>query len=370
VEIRLTADDYNLLLQYADLSPDPQHALRAGVVDGMVLRFEMSPEVGGELLVDLMNSALDGIDRKRRSTLERLVRALADELGRQGMEFDVDPVGLIRRQNSYNRTPQSDLGGLTPLQVHRLLAGDWKPDSPGLQIQRRVPAEHLAGADFLHHARALLSAVGPDGTRATPAGNLNRAFVNRMVATMRAREEFREEWLERKQVINEQDVWLLHELRLVLELAGLIRKQKGAFRLTRRGRGLLAEKETGALCALLFETTFRRFNLAFRDRLPDLPDFQDTVAYPLAILAREPEGWLPFRSLVPRLLLPSLAVQLSLPMLPQWPEILIQRRFLDHLRRFGLVEIRCDDSPGRYGRGIEQIRRTPLFDHLLHFDLG
>jgi hypothetical protein len=370
MEFRLTADDYNFLLRTIDLSPGPEFALRAGVVEGMVLRFEIPLEVGSDLLVDMMNAAVAVTDRRRRGVLERLVRKLTEELDRQGMEFELDPVRLIRRQGSYNRSPQAELGGFSPLEVHQLLAHDWRPGSPGLQLSDDVPPDLLAGSDILTNARIFLNSLDPNGARATPAGNLNRRFVSDMLASMRWTDGFIEDLLSDKKVINEQDAWPLHDLRLVLQLAKLIVRRKGVFTLTRLGRSMIHEEQAGAFFALLFETTFRTLNLAYHDRLPEIPDFQGTIAYPLAVLAREAEGWLAYAPLVPRLLLPSLAETLPRHELFDCQECLVRVRLLERLWRFGLVELNWEEQGEWCVRKIEKVRRTPLYNMLLNLELG
>jgi hypothetical protein len=370
MELRLTADDYNLLLQVTSLSPQPEYALRAGVVDGMILRFEMEPEVGSELMVDIMNATLALTDRRQRQVMERLVRKLRDTLTEEGLGFAEDPVGLIRRHDSFNRSAQPDLAGFSPLQVRALLGNDWSRGTPGLQLRDDVPAELLAASDTLFNAQHFLAALETEGVRATAAGNLNRAFVKAMTGSLRWPEGYAEGLARDFRVINEQDMWPLNELRLVLELAELIECGRGRFELTTLGRDLVRSDRAGALMVLLFETTFRNFNLGYRDRLPDLDEFQGTIAYPLAVLARQPAGWRPYRKLVPDLLLPPLPDLLPQDGLVDYQDLLVGIRLMQRLEAFGLIACRYD-APALYLlRRIEKFRRTALFDHFLAFDLG
>lgn len=110
-----------------------------------------------------------------------------------------------------------------------------------------------------------------------------------MLGAMRWREGFVEDVVRWNKVINERDVWPLHELRVILKLAGLIRNRKGRFAPTRAGRDANTNEHAGVLFAKLFHTTFCKFNLGFRDRWPEVSDFQATIAYPLAVLARDAE---------------------------------------------------------------------------------
>ena len=372
MELRLTADDYNLILKVVALSPAPEVALRAGMVEGMFLRFDMTVEVGGELLVDMMNAALTCGSRRQRVVLERLIRKVTDELTDEGLAFDEDPLGLVRRGASYNTAPQADLGGLSPQQVRLLLDHGWDSASPGLQMRPDVPLDLLATSDTLHNAQTLLRALAEDGARATPAGNLNRTLVESMLRQMRFFEGYVEDMQRDHKVLNEHDVWLIHDLRLVLELAELIELRTGRFRLTRRGRDLLDPARAGALLAILFETTFRTFNLGYHDRLPDIDLFQGAIVYPLAILARQPSGWLTYQDLVPRLLLPTIAELLPHNDLLDPRETLIRLRLMSRLAGFGLVELRYAPSPYReyaHLRSIAEVRRTALWERFLAFAL-
>ena len=72
----------------------------------------------------------------------------------------------------------------------------------------------------------------------------------------------------------------------MLELAGLVRRRKGAFQATRKARELLEPGRAGELFTLLFRTHFRTFNLAYVDRAPEAPEFQRTIAFSLYRFAR------------------------------------------------------------------------------------
>jgi hypothetical protein len=369
MELRLTADDYNLILESTQLSPAPEVALRAGVVEGMFLRFEMAPEVGSELLVDMMNAALASTSRRHRLVLERLIRKVTDELSDEGLAFAQDPLHLVRRSEQYNREPREELGGFSPHAVRTLLDHDWRPGSPGLQLREDVPPQLLARSAALHDARLLLTGLAPHGTPATSAGNLNRAFVDEMVATMRWRDQTLDDERRHRKIINEHDVRRLHELRLILELAELIVSRRTRFSLTDRGRELAAAERMGALFALLFETTFRTFNLGYHDRLPDLPAFQSTIAFPLAVIAQEPAGWCDYETLVPRLVLPAVDELIPEDDFMDYRECMLNWRLIERLAAFGLVDLRYREDQPKYLPRPARLRRTPLFDRFLHFEL-
>jgi hypothetical protein len=192
-----------------------------------------------------------------------------------------------------------------------------------------------------------------------------------MIDAMRWRDGVIEELFRWNKVVNERDVRPLHELRVILELAGLAKRKQGRFATTRAGRAALAEDRAGALFAELVHTTFRRFNLGYHDRLPATQAFQDTIAFPLAVLSREPPQWRPASDLLPRLLLPSVAETiLAMPYLDTHVT-LVRLRLIEPLDGLGLLECRrVRHRTTYYLDELVAVKRTPLFDRVFGFDWG
>lgn len=283
---------------------------------------------------------------------------------------------LDRAIDAHNTRPQAELCGLSPAEVHRLLSADWEAPGGGVETNADLALEELAGSPFLDNARTFLAALREEeGTRATAAGNLNRAFVERMLESMRFSSELVDLIRRMNKVINEQDAWPLHELRVVLVRAGLVKKRKGAFTLTRRGAELLDEEAGGALYARLFRTFFRRFNLAYLDGYPEAREFQDTLAVSLHRFG-EIGDWLSPRRAVSAILLPVVRQRVP-PHANGFDPLpgLVRRRFLDPLVDFGLAEERIAESeeeradfPDWMPPGDRRLyRKTPLFDRFLTF---
>src|SRR5450759_5173778 len=78
--------------------------------------------------------------------------------------------------------------------------------------------------------------------------------------------------LSQRATYNEEDVPDLKELRVVLGLAGLLKKRHGRFSLTRRGEQMLAAEQSGRLFALLLRTYFGRFNMFYGYRWREDPE--------------------------------------------------------------------------------------------------
>ena len=273
------------------------------------------------------------------------------------------------RTEGYNATPQDELSGLTPAQAHALLEGDWKGGGP-LRLTEDLGLDQLVGAPMLTNARILLQAViERDGLPTTQAGNLRRVFVTEMLERMTWPDGYAERVLNMNKVINEDDVWGLHVLRVVLEVAGLLRRRKGRFKVTRDGRRLAGEQKASALLAHLFRAHYRDFNLAYGDRDAAAPTLQAVVPLLLWRIGAEARKWVDPEALAEQVLPDSLWNDPEdSPMLSDWGVNRCRRRVIEPLVEFGLLEERVLSSGGEtWWRREVEVRVTPLFDDLLRF---
>ncbi len=180
----------------------------------------------------------------------------------------------------YNRTPQEELGGLSPMQVHALTSDDWMDRA--LSLNANLEVEDLAAAPLLQNARRVLAVLDElGGAKATATGAFNRKIAARMFEEFTIEEDKREFLRKYHKVFNQGDVPYLELLRHLLPQAGLLLYRKGEFRLTKRARALLAPASTGELYRLIFRTLFTRFNLAAMDRLPAAPQVQRFIGFAL-----------------------------------------------------------------------------------------
>ncbi len=187
--------------------------------------------------------------------------------------------------------------------------------------------------------------------------------------------KFRISGRERTLALKFQD--LSGDLRLVLEIGKLIRKYRGKFVATKLGRDLIEPGSLGRLFALLFQTKFRVFNLAFHDRLVELPDFQQFLGFSLYRLhGQEPGRWFGLAEAAPGLMHPDLAA--SLPVRGDsdgfqvdYRRWVVELRLLRPLAEFGLVEFERKRQPGlsRDRRSLTRFRTNRLYHQLVGFDL-
>src|ERR1017187_4717166 len=153
-----------------------------------------------------------------------------------------------------------------------LLQADWESDTGPIRFSSSLALPDLADAPFLHNTRVFLAALAAEqGTPATAAGNLNRAFVGRLLDRLTLPAPTRKSIRTVCKVVNEQDVWPLHMARVVAEPAGLLARRNKRFQLTKAGRELLPDEQAGALYRRVFLAYFRRFNLQYDFFLRDVP---------------------------------------------------------------------------------------------------
>jgi len=291
---------------------------------------------------------------------------------------------LQQRTVAYNTTPQDELGGLSPEQVTRLIYTDWTikgvkkraasyPGPPwvsdgGLLLDPGIPLCDLADAMFFQNCRTFLFAVREAGSvRATQTGNLPRAFVKAMRGKIKSRDPYDDKLDEYYKAMNETDFWALHETRIVCQCGGLIRRAKGKFHVTKKHMPILEESQAGRLLAHLFYAYFRKFNTAYRDRLPDTPRLQGLAAFTLHRLGLVARDWTAVPELPDQVLLPAVSDELSEMTTPHFEQAdYLSFRILDPLVSFGLLDVQTVGILGRVQK-MSSVRTTGLWDRLLEF---
>lgn len=188
-----------------------------------------------------------------------------------------------------NRRKLDEFHGLSPEQIHQIL--NFPFASPGL-VRFTEVLDTNPIAPILSLFELLTDAIGEQGLKPTAKGNLPRNFCRETALSYWGEQRYQENT--RFGGINREDDFAdLHVTRLVAELAGLIRKYKGRFILSRDCRRLLADGGLAGIYPILFRTYVEQFNWAYRDGYPELRFMQSAFLFTLYLLTRYGDTWMP-----------------------------------------------------------------------------
>jgi hypothetical protein len=315
------------------------------------------PSVGAGAVPSVTGEAMAEAEELLQRTLAEHPDATPDELNAA--------LGLVTAR--YNRRAHAELGGLSPASARRLLDADWQGTDSAIRLDETLTLEELAPSRMLQDARLVLAMLAERGeVRATPKGNLPRAFVDAFGAQRPAATD--EELPGERRVRNEEDLFFpLHLPRVLLEVAGLVKRRKGIFALTRRGGQLAAALRAGELFAILVRTHFRRLDLAYLDGAAHAPAFQHGIGYTFYQFGRHGAEWRTPGELTEMLVLPGIRDEISFDARYDVLALILETRFLRPLAGFGLAEARkAAQRPGDL-IGRTEYRVSPLFQRAVRF---
>lgn len=276
---------------------------------------------------------------------------------------------LAGHMQQRNLAARDDFAGLSPEQMHRFLYFPF--DSPEMVIFQETFPEDPA-APIVTLFGLLAEAIGEEGLRPTATGNLPRNFCREAALTYWGEEKFRER-TKYGNINKEDDFTDLHVTRLVAELAGLIRKYRGKFILSRDCRRLLAEKGMAGIYPRLLGAYAKEFNWGYRDRYPELGFIQQSFLFTLYLLHRQGGDWKPQVFYEDHFLraFPMLLNEVP-PESYCTPEEILRScytlRTLEHFATFlGLAEVEPTGGSG-FSREF-RVKKLPLLDAAVRFRL-
>jgi len=284
----------------------------------------------------------------------------------------IDDVNEILQevQDAYNHRPQGALGGLAPYEAQRLFNMDWSTPAAGIHLREDLPLEAIAHAPAFANIRLMLRMLQESGgTKATKIGNLNSKFIRAYAEQMTPENQHHDRRMAMVKRFVEDDFHLLPAYRYIAESAGLARKYKGEFRITKKGTQLLADDKAGVLYELAFRHFFQRLSLAYLDRMPEIPALQDTIAFSFHAMHTHARDWILLDQLAIHLFLPGIYAEIPTSTVYEeesMAPLIARTRVLQPLHLFGLAEVTNKDYKHRHEAAA---RITPLFDQFLSFHL-
>jgi len=278
-------------------------------------------------------------------------------------------IGRFMQQR--NQAACDDFNGLSSEQMHRLL--NFPFETPDLvTLPSRLPAAPQAPIATL--CNLLVEAIGEQGLKATATGNLPRTFCQEAALIYWGEEEYRRR-SRFSSIRTEPDFGDLHVTRLVAEMAGVIRKYKGKFIISRDCRKTLAEQGQAGIYPRLFRAYVSEYNWGYQDRFGEIPFLQQSFLFSLYLLTKYgnelrsntfyeecfQEAFPDLQRQVP----PMGSYYSSEDVLRQCFSLRCMERFA---RFMGLAELERPDND-RYSTGF-QLRKLPLLDQVVQFHLS
>ena len=161
-------------------------------------------------------------------------------------------------------------------------------------------------------------------------------------------------------------------MRLLCELAGLIKKQKGKLSLTAKGKKLIKEENLFALFKEIFIAYTTKFNWPYNDRYGDHPIGQLGFAFSLEMVSKYGDELLPGKFYAQKYIqaFPMVLDHIETPIYSTVEEEAINcyvlRTFYFFLKIFGMVELT--------EKGEDQIsaklfiKKSPILDQVIKFE--
>lgn len=301
-------------------------------------------------------------------------QVIADEIAGATAEqpfLSMEELNALTEQvmDQRNRRVQAEFCGLSPEQMSHLL---YAPFTSSKTVRFSTDFAPASDSRIIRLFTALVEAIGKSGLKATAKGNLPLKFCKTMAQQIRE-EDDDTRLLRIGGIRSETDFEELHCTRLVAGLAGLMRKYRGKFVLTRKCRDMLALQDNGRLYFELFKAYTTKFNWGYRDGYPEAEIVQFSFLYSLFLLASFGETQRPQQFYEDKFLT---AFPMALEMFPETlystPEDEARRcyvlRAMDRFATFfGLAELTLESQELYRYRYV--IRKSSLLDRFVTFKL-
>lgn len=270
--------------------------------------------------------------------------------------------------NRRNRASAAGFHGLSPDQMFNMLR------RPFESLHLVTFAEHPVGCEDAPIMRLFLllaEAAGDKGFKATAKGNLPQKFCREAARRYWGEEEYARR-THFSGINREDDFPDLHTLRVTSVLAGLVRKYRGRYVLTKRCRQTLDAGDIGRLYQELLQAYTREFNWAYLDGYPDFGIIQHAFLFTLYLLHRygsEPRHHGFYVDAFVEAF-PAILDEVEIGILP--PEVQVQncytlRTLLRFARFLGLADVRSIDGDKILAREGYRVEALPLLDEVVRF---
>ncbi|HKL14296.1 MAG TPA: hypothetical protein VJ915_01605 [Balneolaceae bacterium] len=219
--------------------------------------------------------------------------------------------------------PDGDYSGApSSEQIREMLERNWLlPDSP-VYLKDSLTIEEAEQSFLFYNARRFLMLLQKEGPfELTRTEQLKRRDVRGLLEEMHWPDGYIESIRSNKSGrLDESDVLLLHGIRVLLSVAGMVEEREGddtesggsKFIRFNEDRGnLLKEESAGELYRQLFSTYFKDMNLGYLGSSFEFPHLQHSIPFILYQLKDTARDWVPVDELLQDILLYSVKFELQ-----------------------------------------------------------
>ena len=178
-----------------------------------------------------------------------------------------------------NNVPLQEFCGFSASQMGYLLYEPFTSDST---IVFNEPISPPMNSPVMIALTELIEGIPTDGVKATTKGNLPMAICRPVAAKLLEQTPERGRYRYEK-FRNEEDLMPLLLVRPLLGIGGYLKKTKGRFNWTKKGRDFIGHS-AGHCYLELFKLAASRFNWGYFDGYPDVPIIQQGFAYTLFLV--------------------------------------------------------------------------------------
>lgn len=261
----------------------------------------------------------------------------------------------------------SDFCGLSPAQVHDLLRSPLNcPSVFHPLVNAEAGNEALDTAPIMRMTRVLVEDLKGKGIRLTGKGNLPLKHVKAMIDA--GGESTVAPMARYSPVRSEEHVLGVILTRVLLEIAGYTKKQKGVLSLKKTAETRLEKKGWLTVYQDLLDTALTRLNWASLDHYDGLEDIQYTSAFCFWLLSEKGDQWRPVDEYLDDMLkafprLPFAAYPVSYMTEEDQTRSALRSRMVNLYQLLGLIEL--DPQSARFREeGDQRMRRTELFEKM------
>jgi hypothetical protein len=288
----------------------------------------------------------------------------------------MDPLEEIRRQIEasmiiQNTRPIEDFEGFSPADMRYILYEPFSSDSP-LKFKNRIPDKILDQIPFLLQIEYLLKRIDAIGEiKLTSTG----ALPTQLVKEIYSQGFIKDSGIEKgyTKLYGEASCLPVHLTRIIVELAGFVKKKKGKLSLTKIWAEKLRSEKRTEILFKVFTTYSQKFNWSYLDGYQSLRAAQLGFAFSLFLISKYGN-------------IERLSTFYSEKYLKAFPQIIAEfpdryskgegvqdfhrcylyRTFERFLEYFNIVEVRTEGK--FYPERKKHIKKSTIFSEIIDFD--